>query len=99
MAGKTGVVVLAKADVGLGNADNTSDLDKPISTATQAALIDKADTASLGDLASMDAGNVNKPVVVTLPGGYTGIGAPIKLSRTPATYRLAPLTQGTDFQP
>ena len=42
---------------------------------------------------------VHRELVVTLPGGYTGIGAPIKLSRTPATYRLAPLTQGTDFQP
>ena len=27
-----------KADVGLGNVDNTSDLNKPISTATQLAL-------------------------------------------------------------
>ena len=32
-----------KADVGLGNADNTSDLNKPISTATQTALDAKAD--------------------------------------------------------
>lgn len=31
---------VTKAQVGLGNADNTSDLDKPISTATQAALDD-----------------------------------------------------------
>lgn len=38
VAGKTGAVVLAKGDVGLGNVDNTSDLDKPISTATQTAL-------------------------------------------------------------
>lgn len=29
-----------KADIGLGNVDNTSDLDKPISTATQNALVD-----------------------------------------------------------
>lgn len=29
---------VTKADVGLGNVDNTSDLDKPISTATQTAL-------------------------------------------------------------
>jgi hypothetical protein len=29
-----------KADIGLGNVDNTSDLDKPISTATQKALVD-----------------------------------------------------------
>jgi hypothetical protein len=33
VAGKTGVVSLVKADVGLGNIDNTSDLNKPISTA------------------------------------------------------------------
>ena len=38
VAGKTGVVTLAKGDVGLGNVDNTTDLNKPISTATQTAL-------------------------------------------------------------
>lgn len=38
VAGKTGAVTLAKADVGLGNVDNTSDANKPISTATQTAL-------------------------------------------------------------
>ena len=32
---KTGIVVLDKSDIGLSNVDNTSDLDKPISTATQ----------------------------------------------------------------
>lgn len=31
-------VVLVKADVGLGNVDNTSDANKPVSTATQTAL-------------------------------------------------------------
>jgi hypothetical protein len=36
--GATGVVVLAKADIGLGNADNTSDANKPVSTAQQTAL-------------------------------------------------------------
>ena len=46
VAGKTGAVVLAKADVGLGNVDNTSDLNKPISTATQTALDLKAPLAS-----------------------------------------------------
>ncbi|MGL4679983.1 MAG: hypothetical protein ACRCWC_11455, partial [Plesiomonas shigelloides] len=38
VAGKTGVVTLVKADVGLSNVDNTSDANKPISTATQTAL-------------------------------------------------------------
>lgn len=36
---------LAKGDVGLGNVDNTSDANKPISTATQTALDGKADVA------------------------------------------------------
>ena len=39
---------LAKADVGLGNADNTSDADKPVSTATQNALNAKQDTLTFG---------------------------------------------------
>lgn len=33
---------VSKAQVGLGNADNTSDLDKPVSTATQVKLDEKA---------------------------------------------------------
>ena len=45
VAGKTGVVTLAKADVGLGNVDNTSDANKPVSTATQTALNGKANTS------------------------------------------------------
>jgi hypothetical protein len=36
---------LAKADVGLGNVDNTSDANKPVSTATQTALDLKANLA------------------------------------------------------
>jgi len=43
---QVGDVVLGKADVGLGNVDNTSDLDKPISTATQDALDLKYDTSN-----------------------------------------------------
>lgn len=35
VAGKTGVVYLNKSDVGLDNVDNTSDINKPVSTATQ----------------------------------------------------------------
>ena len=46
VAGKTGAVILSKGDVGLNNVDNTSDLDKPVSTAQQTALNAKANTAS-----------------------------------------------------
>lgn len=41
VANKTGDVTLTKNDVGLSNVDNTSDLNKPISSATQTALDDK----------------------------------------------------------
>lgn len=44
--GATGAVVLGKNDVGLGNVDNTSDVNKPISTATQAALGNKVNTST-----------------------------------------------------
>lgn len=46
---------LAKSDVGLGNVNNTSDVDKPISTATQAAL-DALATASIDTLPDTIAG-------------------------------------------
>lgn len=35
--------LIKKADIGLGNVDNTSDLDKPVSRQTQSALNQKAD--------------------------------------------------------
>ena len=47
VAGKVGAVTVSKSDVGLGNVDNTSDLSKPISTATQTALDKKADATAL----------------------------------------------------
>jgi hypothetical protein len=49
---KTGVVVIDKNDVGLGNVDNTSDLNKPVSSATQSALdlkVDKVTGKGLSD--------------------------------------------------
>lgn len=44
VAGKQGVVILTKNDVELANVDNTSDANKPISTATQTALDLKQDS-------------------------------------------------------
>ena len=51
---RQGNVNITKANVGLGNVDNTSDLNKPISTATQAALDLKEDKANLKALAYKD---------------------------------------------
>jgi len=44
--GQVGDVILDKTDIDLGNVDNTSDLDKPISTATQDALDQKLDISN-----------------------------------------------------
>lgn len=76
VAGKTGAVTLAKADVGLSNVDNTSDANKPVSTAQQTALNLKAPlasptftgtvsgiTKSMVDLGNVDnTSDANKPV-------------------------------------
>ena len=51
---RKGNVNITKANIGLGNVDNTSDANKPISTATQTALNLKANTADLGALATKD---------------------------------------------
>lgn len=42
-----GTIILTKANIGLGNVNNTSDASKPISSATQSALDLKADKTSL----------------------------------------------------
>lgn len=83
VAGKSivgaGNVELAKADVGLGNVDNTADADKPISTATQAALNAKQGTLVSGEniktingvsilgSGDLDASTLKVEVVSTLP--------------------------------
>lgn len=46
--------VVTKAQVGLGNADNTTDLAKPISTATETALAAKADDNDVVHLAGTE---------------------------------------------
>lgn len=54
VAGRTGAVTLTKTDIGLDNVDNTSDDDKPISTATQTALDSKVDKVEGKDLSQED---------------------------------------------
>lgn len=52
--GKIGAVEITKDDIGLGNVDNTSDLNKPISTATQTALDNKVDKVNGKGLSTND---------------------------------------------
>ena len=53
VAGRSGTVTLAKTDVGLANVDNTSDANKPVSTATQTALDSKAATSHTHTIANV----------------------------------------------
>ena len=46
--GYTGSVNISKLDIDLGNVNNTSDINKPVSTATQAALDLKLDASKVG---------------------------------------------------
>ena len=51
---RTGDINMTKANIGLGNVDNTSDTDKPISTATQTALDNKVDKVAGKGLSTED---------------------------------------------
>lgn len=71
--------MVTASDVGLGNVDNTSDLDKPISTATQTALDSKLDSVIGGTNISVDITDPNNPIInatglITDHGSLTGLG-------------------------
>ena len=69
VASKTGAVTLAKADVGLANVDNTSDANKPVSTAQQTALDGKVNVTNGGGETFFDAGNSGTAITLNLANG------------------------------
>lgn len=60
---------LTKAAVGLGNVDNTSDANKPVSSATADALALKANTSSLGTAAGLNTGTTGGTIPLLVTGG------------------------------
>jgi len=70
---RTGAVTIDKTDVGLGNVDNTSDANKPISTATQTALNGKIGSNISGATGATALTNMMQ---ITLA-GYNALGAGI----------------------
>lgn len=66
---------MTKSDVGLANVDNTSDADKPISTAVQAALTAKADNVhihALGDLMDVESNGASNGQSLVFNNGTWG---------------------------
>ncbi len=99
VAGKTGVVTLTKSDIGLDNVDNTSDLDKPASTATLAAqtaaeaardATEQSVTTGLSWSGTIDLSAVTGPQLLraTLTGNITGITLPTLSSARTVTITL-----------
>jgi hypothetical protein len=70
---RTGAVTIDQTDVGLGNCDNTSDDNKPISTATQTALNGKIGSNISGATGATALTNMMQ---ITLA-GYNALGAGI----------------------
>ncbi|SHG65249.1 beta strand repeat-containing protein [Pedobacter caeni] len=70
--GKNGAVTITKADLGLGNLDNTSDANKPLSTAATTALNGKEDKSNKSTDISADASMVNKYPNVPAVVDYVG---------------------------
>lgn len=76
--GQVGDVIIGKTDVGLGNVNNTADIDKPISTLTQTALNGKAATSHTHTSANIsDSTTVGRSVLmaVSAAAARSAIGA------------------------
>lgn len=73
--GQTGpVVVITKADVGLGSVQDLAPMAMPVSTATQSALNAKQNTLVAGSNITIDNSNPNAPVISATGGGGGGGG-------------------------
>lgn len=88
VAGRTGAVTLAKADVGLSSVDNTPDTAKPVSTAQQAALDGKVDKVSGKGLSTND-------LTAALLNKLNGIAAGATANDTDAQLRARATHTGT----
>ena len=88
MAGKTGAVTLTSSDVALGNVDNTSDVNKPVSTATLTALNAKAPLVSPTFSGTVTVPTPANPTDATTKGYVDGQVA------TGATPDASPTTKG-----
>lgn len=86
-------IQVSKSTVWLGNVDNTSDANKPISTATQTALNKKQDTLTPGTGITIDA---NNEISTTALPGTTKYGASLDLTIDPTTFVITATLKDQD---
>ncbi|MDD2307221.1 MAG: FISUMP domain-containing protein [Prolixibacteraceae bacterium] len=67
-----GAITLTKSNIGLGNVDNTSDANKPVSSDTQTALNLKVDKVTGKGLSSEDYSTAEKAKLAAISGDNTG---------------------------
>lgn len=96
----TSDITLDKNDVGLENVDNTSDLNKPISTATQTALDDKVDKITGKGLSTNDYTTAEKEKLAAFGAASTyalksDITNMYKYKGSVATFSLLPSSNNT----
>ena len=70
---------ITKAMVGLANADNTSDIDKPVSTATQTALDVKANTTDVNTALNLKANTTDVTAALNLKANTTDVNTALAL--------------------
>lgn len=84
--GRAGAIVLAKADVGLTNVDNTSDANKPVSTAMQTQLDTKANnnkSINIGTTAmTLDRASASQSLTGVSIDGNAGTATKLQTART-----------------
>ena len=99
VAGRVGSVTLTSSDVGLENVNNTSDLNKPISTANQTALDLKENSANKQNSLAADVTNQKYPTVTAVNNGITAAATPDATPTVKGKIQLAGDLSGTAAVP
>ncbi len=96
--GYTGNVNLTKTDLGLGDVNNTSDINKPVSTATQAALDTKANLSDVNTSLATKISTIDVNAALALKANISDVNTALdtKISTTDANAALALKANSTD---
>jgi hypothetical protein len=100
-AGGTGATTAAAArtNLGLGNVDNTADANKPVSTATQAALNNKANAAEVNTALATKANAAEVTTALGTKANASDVSASLALKEDVSNKANTPLGSSTTLYP